>query len=288
MGGAIGDGYGGPFEGQKTPIVEGGQAWRLSDDTQLTLATCEALIETRGVVEPQRIAERFAVWHRESKVTGMGASTFKALSELVHGAHWALVGAKGERAAGNGAAMRIAPLAFLLNPEVDTDRSAIRDVSRITHHHDEAYVGALAIVAAVRASYGGHWTGDDLLISLVTPLLPDSVVRDRLELMAASAAGAPIQDIARQHGRSGYVAESVPLSIHAAQQVKKCGFEKTLQHLAAAGGDTDSNCAMAGQIMGAWLGYDQIPTHLLEQLPERVFIEDTANRFADVVLRRER
>lgn len=40
LGGAIGDCLGGPYEGQKVPVrIEHQREWRLSDDTQLTLAT---------------------------------------------------------------------------------------------------------------------------------------------------------------------------------------------------------------------------------------------------------
>src|SRR5262245_24138963 len=67
-------------------------------------------------------------------VPGLGSSTLKALRDLSAGAHWALAGARGEYAAGAGAAMRIAPLAFLLDPASADDRVLIRDVARITHH----------------------------------------------------------------------------------------------------------------------------------------------------------
>ena len=39
---------------------------------------------------------------------------------------------------------------FVLDPTLEQNRTAIRDVSRITHHSDEAYVGALAVAIAVR------------------------------------------------------------------------------------------------------------------------------------------
>ena len=81
-------------------------------------------------------------WFGDGKVTGLGSSTLKALRDLQAGAHWALSGARGEYAAGNGAAMRAAPLAFFLDPAVDADRTRLRDIARITHHHDEAYVGS--------------------------------------------------------------------------------------------------------------------------------------------------
>jgi ADP-ribosylglycohydrolase len=116
VGGAIGDAPGGPYEGQPGPVSLLTDApCRLSDDTQLTLATCEA-VRAEGAVSPASVADRFACWFRQGRVTGVGASTLKALRDLSAGVHWALSGRKGERGAGNGAAMRVAPLGFLLDP----------------------------------------------------------------------------------------------------------------------------------------------------------------------------
>ena len=151
LAGLLGDAWGGAYEGQSAPA---GTAFPriavVSDDTQLIMATCEALIESGGRVEPEIIASRFREWFTSGRFTGLGSSTLKALRDLSAGAHWALSGARGEFAAGAGAAMRAAPLAFFLDPRLDQDRQAIRDVSRITHHSDEAYAGALAMVLAVR------------------------------------------------------------------------------------------------------------------------------------------
>src|SRR6478735_8946472 len=90
VGGALGDSWGRPFEGS----VPGGpipvpDELVITDDTQLTLATCEAVIEV-GSVDPARIAERFLVWFRAGRLRGLGASTLKALRDLDAGAHWAL------------------------------------------------------------------------------------------------------------------------------------------------------------------------------------------------------
>ena len=44
VGGVIGDAMGGPYEGRVGPVDLGTTtAWRGSDDTQFTLATCEAV-----------------------------------------------------------------------------------------------------------------------------------------------------------------------------------------------------------------------------------------------------
>ncbi len=113
IGGAIGDAIGGFYENRSLSHTDFlSYPWHTSDDTQLTLATCQAIIESNGKVVPEKIARKFLEWYNHGQLTGLGASTLKSLRDLQKGAHWALAGRTGERAAGNGAAMRIAPLAF--------------------------------------------------------------------------------------------------------------------------------------------------------------------------------
>src|SRR5207248_807621 len=152
--------------------------------------------------DPAVIAAHFVRWFRGGRLSGLGASTLKALRDLDAGAHWALAGRKGERAAGNGAAMRLAPLAFCVEPHQDEARRLIRDISRITHHSDEAYVGGLAVVLAVRAAREG-----ELSLPAIAACLPDTSVRDRLTAYAALPPQTNLMDAARRLGSSGYVAE---------------------------------------------------------------------------------
>ena len=272
------------YENAPAPVeIDEPEEWGLSDDTQLTLATCEAIIEAGGTVVPERIAARFAEWHKRDRVTGIGASTLKALTELSSGGHWALVGRKGERAAGNGAAMRIAPLAFCLDPTKYLARQTIRDVSRITHHHEEAYVGALAVVIAINAMLDRRWQGQEQLLRLVAESLPDTSVKDRLRQLAGLDESVPLLEIAGRFGCSGYVVESVPLALCGASRVGQLGFKMMLTQLIACGGDTDTIASIAGQVAGAFLGGDQLPREMLFRLPERQLIESVAHKFAETV-----
>lgn len=114
LGGALGDAWGGPWEGRIGPLpFEIPLQSRISDDTQLTLATCESILE-KSSVDPENLAAHFLNWFVRGRITGIGASTLKAMQDLSAGVHWALAGNRGEFAAGNGAVMRIAPLAFVL------------------------------------------------------------------------------------------------------------------------------------------------------------------------------
>ena len=289
LGGAIGDAFGGPYEGLASPDpAPDSRPWRISDDTQLTLATCEAIIEAGGKVEPSVIAARFARWFKDKRISGIGASTYKALSELVSGGHWALVGNKGERAAGNGAAMRIAPLAFCLDPTDLQARRLIRDVSRITHHNEEAYAGALAFAVAVRAAWDGAWSGAENLLKIIVDVLPDTQVRDRLIELDKLEGRLSIQEIGRRYGSSGFVVESVPLALYGAQRIAALGFEQMILELISAGGDTDTVASMAGQVGGTFIGRSSIDEGLVARLPDLQLVEIISIQFAEAVLETSR
>lgn len=276
LAGAIGDCMGGPFEGKPGPLTYQSHApWHLSDDTQLTLATYES-ITTCGSVSPQHIAESFLQYFRARKITGIGSSTLKAMRDLDAGGHWALCGAKGERAAGNGAAMRISPLAFLLDPEKQQDRQIIRDVCRITHHHDEAYLGALAILYAMQS--------DSLhdIIQDAIEALPDSRTRDRLLAINMMPQDTPASVLASEFGASGYVVDSIPLALFCARKATTLSFEDVLIDAIEAGGDTDTIASMIGNIVGAHLGRAALPEQFISQLPDIDKLTNIAKRFSAI------
>lgn len=281
FGGAIGDGLGSAYEGKKQPVeLDDAVIWCLTDDTQLTVATCEAIVMS-GKVEPERIAEHFARWFKRKKLTGLGGATTKALSELVQGGHWALVGRKGEMAAGNGAAMRVAPLGFLLDVTSERDRVTVRDVCRITHHNDEAYAGALAVVSAVSLAVYGAWEGTTPLLERVAKQIPDTRVREQIETIGRAPADTEISSIAKQYGCSGYVVESVPLALFAAQSIKR-GFRTMVTDVVRCGGDSDTNASIAGQIAGAVLGFEGLPSRFVARVQMQGKLEAAASGITKV------
>lgn len=273
--GAIGDGIGGKYEGAGyNQEVSFDFDWTISDDTQLTLATCEAIFDSEKI-SPEKVAAQFLQWFNKGKLTGLGASTLKALRELQVGGHWALVGRSGEQAAGNGAAMRIAPLAF----KRKTDRQTIKDICTITHKNDEAYTGALAIYYSIQKAIHSEWIGDNDLIEKIIPELPDTRTRDRLiELERLNDYS--IAEITKRFRPTGYVVDSVPISIFAAQKINQAGIKEIFTDLIRAGGDTDTNCSMTGQIIGSLIGDQQIPDEWIHRY-HSMNIHDTINEFAN-------
>ncbi len=285
--GAIGDAYGSSFENLNKKEEENDvfylygkpkevtREWKITDDTQLTLATCETIIENKQVCI-NAFAQKYVEYFKKGKITGIGASTLKALNELDAGLHWRFTGRKGEFAAGNGAAMRVAPLAFSEN----ISREKIREFSLITHNNDEAYVGVLCVWLAIKFVLNKEWTGNENLIELIIKQIPDTRVRDRLiEIKEIDN----LLEIGKK-GNSGYVVDSIPLAIAAANKVKQFGVHQMFKQLIEIGGDTDTNCSIAGQISGALIGKKGIPKYLLEELKELAdfsWIENTIDEFID-------
>jgi ADP-ribosyl-[dinitrogen reductase] hydrolase len=144
---------------------------------------------------------------------GVGSSTLKALRDLDAGLPWALAGARGEYAAGNGGAMRVAPLAFFGDPSDERFRRLVRDVVGITHRHDEAVAAALAVVDAMHILGEMPGEGRTTLLRRIAARQPDTPVADTLLALGDLPESADALDAARISGTSGRARDSVPLAL---------------------------------------------------------------------------
>ncbi|UMQ42741.1 ADP-ribosylglycohydrolase family protein [Chryseobacterium sp. Y16C] len=269
IGGAIGDAWGSSYENEilvnDSEIYYWGKKpsklrkWQITDDTQLTLATCETL--AKGKFHPEALLNTFVDYYKNNKLTGVGASTLKAILDKESGYHWSQCGRTSEFAAGNGGAMRIAPFAFFEN----ITREDIFNACKITHRNDEAFVGALAVYSSLKAILNFNWIGNNNLFDFIIPELPDTNVRDRLIKINELGPNVQISEIAKL-GNNGYVVNSIPFAIFCSTKVLDLGLEEMFQQIINSGGDTDTNASIAGQIAGALIGYKNISQELITKL----------------------
>lgn len=113
-----------------------------SDDTSMTLATCDSIREL-GRVDTGDMRAKFRRWlfdgaYTVDDVFDFGATTYRALESGQ--------GCSGEWDNGNGSLMRIAPLAY-----TDASDEEIRAVSAITHAHDISCNACVEFVHFLRA-----------------------------------------------------------------------------------------------------------------------------------------
>ena len=99
-----------------------------------------------------------------------------------------------------------------MDPGDTQDRRKIRDVCRITHRNDEAYIGALAVVLAIRSVITGNWSQQRSFLAAAVSGWPDSAVQDSIEQCASE--DVPLSEVGHHFGATGHVVDmSLSLSI---------------------------------------------------------------------------
>ncbi len=257
--GLLGDAYGNRFAQSDLPAGE--ERWAITDAAEYMVATCESILEA-GKVDAGEIGARMRKWYMDQQLSGLEGETLAALSNLVDGDHWSHAGSQGD-AHGNTGLLRMAPLAFLLDPGREEDRNLIRDVISLTHDSEDAYQAALTFVLSIRLVQNDRHN----FIQRILRHLPPSYIHTRLEKIVNSKEDR-IRDVGRNYGSGHILSESLPFSIFAAQQAPLLGLQTMMNEIVGAGGDTGGNCSLAGYIAGAHLGTEVIPEEWMEKLQQ--------------------
>lgn len=285
LGQALGDALGFVVEGQRSevcgPYVERWQAAGLalreqrapyeagqySDDTQLARELAASLVE-RGGFDPADYARRIAELFEQGRVVGHGPSTEAAARRLAQGVPWHAAGTPGP-VAGNGGAMRVAPLALALMHDAAALHAAAGEQARITHADARCGAGARVVARAVLASLHDEPVDAVLCDSLAAWAEPDAPLAAALRALPRLLAHEPLlalpvlgsAGLGDGEGRFGiapHVTPSVVWAVYAALKHPR----DAVQALAAAvvvGGDVDTTAAIAGAIVGARVGLSALP-----------------------------
>jgi ADP-ribosyl-[dinitrogen reductase] hydrolase len=233
----------------------------ISDDTEHTFFTALAWLDAQN--NPQRFAQKLAQQLRFWFLClppGIGMATARACIRLWFGVSPQL---SGVASAGNGATMRAAILGVMIN-DLETLTRFLEASSRLTHTDPRAVWGAWLVgVAAWQHSRNNHNFDD--FYTLAKQHLPVDLsglqqgldwLRDSLHKAESSQAFA--LRICGAKGVSGFVLHSVPVCLHVVFRHLQ-DFQQAMLEILACGGDTDSNAAIVGGIVGARVGKEGIP-----------------------------
>jgi len=175
-------------------------------------------------------------------------------------------------AASNGAVMRCIPVALRYHDDVDRLIRVSIEQAAITHADERCPWSAAAVNIAARELLHGN------------PRFVDETLR-RLESVAPRALIEAIHRVPEEHerdlpidvpGEHGYVLHCIEIAFWCA--VHRPSLEEALIFLAEAGGDTDTNAAVAGALLGARDGEAAIPPRWLDQLEQGRRIAALAER----------
>jgi ADP-ribosyl-[dinitrogen reductase] hydrolase len=235
-------------------IVGGGwlhlRAGRVTDDTEMSLCLARA-VEGAAGWDLAAIADRFAAWLR-SGPADVGSTVRKGIRRyLLEGT---LAGAPNEGDAGNGAAMRMVPVALATLADRPLLERRALEQARLTHHHP------LSDAACVHVGE---------LVHLGCLGLSKARLRRASEALAARERAFRLD---RYDGQaSGYVVDTLRTVLHFFEETRS--FEECLVAVVNQGGDADTTGAIAGAIAGAHYGPGELPVRWLRRLDRGVRAE---------------
>jgi ADP-ribosyl-[dinitrogen reductase] hydrolase len=298
--------YGHPF------IPDDFQPGNWTDDTQLTIAMMIALAEANDA-EPGSIEMNLIVREhiREWQASTVGWGGTKTAIERLHKREKGYRNS-GNRAFGNGVLMKLAPLAFYFSLQSRKDeqirREIIEAIARMTHDTPVAVITAILQCTFFENIYR---KGESLInskskrLSVLDSLLQQAHILEsiyfeteheekefittRLAKMkkyaqqSADGALTEAQLIEVSNGGTFFCVDSCTMVIGLLLSFG-LSFDTILKAVYI-GGDTDSNAAMVGAVVGGVKGVDVIPQEYLQNLDQRQRLGDVGIRFANSMMK---
>jgi ADP-ribosylglycohydrolase len=259
-----------------TELIDGGTyntiAGQPTDDSELALALARVISRSHGYSE-EGAARAYGYW-LQSRPFDLGATTARALSAIPpvvvplvardgHPSTGHVVGGYAADAArsaadshseANGALMRISPLGIWGHA---TDPSQLAEIaridSRLTHPSPVSQDACAVFVVAIAHAIATGASATDVYAFTREWAKANVAAPSVLEALTAAEDGPPADFLTDQ----GWVLLALRNAF--AQLLRAESAEEGIVATAKAGGDTDTNAAIAGALLGAVHGRDSIP-----------------------------
>ena len=253
------------------------------DDAAMALLLAESLAEL-GDFDANDVARRWVKW-MEMDGRGIGVLTQRALRLIARGAEpfdagRSARGADPRGAASNGAVMRCIPVALRYHDNVDRLIRVSTQQAAITHADERCTWGAVAVNLAGRELLNGNPYFVEEVLHRLQGTAPRALIEAIRRVPWEPESDLPIA----VRDEYGYVVHCVEIAFWCA--VHRPSLEEALVFLAEAGGDTDTNAAVAGALLGARDGESGIPPRWLDQLGAAKGVATLAERLIAVASRK--
>ena len=247
-----------------------------TDDTSMALCLGDSLYEMKGY-DSYDVMNKYLEWRDHGLNSffnygaGIGNQVYTALEEYEKEPY---VSIEKERvwSAGNGSIMRLAPVVIATYDMKIEDVIHLAKISaRETHYSEEAEAGTEIFGAMLYLALHGEkkekiLSRDELLKYSTGEVYSEilSTIFKKPDCLAIELSDA-----------SGYIVDALTIAIWGLYNFDS--FEEGMLEVLQLGGDTDTNCAIYGQLAGAYYGVESIPKRWLgENLYESEGIESMA------------
>ena len=233
------------------------------DDAAMTLLLGESLLECKGF-DATDVARRWVKWMKVDG-RGIGVTTRRALTLIDRGKEpfeaGRLVRQDNPRSsAGNGSVMRCVPVALRFRDDIDRLIRVSTQQAAITHSDERCTWGAAAVNLAVRELLLGNIYFVDEVLHRLRDRAPRALVEAIHRVPREGQDDLPVTRL----GETGYVVHCVEIAFWFVTHDRT--LEDALVYLAQAGGDTDTNAAVAGALLGARYGESALPPRWMDQM----------------------
>jgi len=283
LGLALGDALGAPFEGRRAaeipdPLPALEFPWMAlppgstTDDTAMARNLVRSL-SARGEFDPDDLVARHLDWFR-SGPPDVDAFTRRVLSRVdrgedaleAAGSAWAERGP--EVSAGNGSVMYCAPLGLAYANRAEELLVVAPKLSALTHFDERCRTAVVAVTLTVAALTRGQSPEGAVAAALAAVVDRDG--GEELEYLVEMAGVGRRIDGPDQ----GFCLFTAGVGL---QSLLGTGdFEAEVRRVVSLGGDTDTNAAVAGALLGALVGEKGLPPAWLDRLQDREAIQAEA------------
>ncbi len=274
VGVAVGDALGMPVEGMSKgqirsrfgtlkDMVDGRRpAGNITDDTMQTLCLAESIAEL-GDFDLDDAAKRLLDWFHTDPF-GIGVHTYRVLSLVDSGMDWRKAVEEVERryapwTAGNGSLMRCSPIGLRYYRDIGKLLDYSHESSLLTHANPLCKSSCAFFNAILSRALRG-WDKKDALSFAMEVLAhaPHELLERVQSIFVKSAEEVPT---------SGFVLDTLECALWAWWHHDD--FESALVTVVNLGGDTDTNAAVTGSLIGAQYGLEGIPQRWREKVKQR-------------------
>ena len=234
-------------------------------------------------LDPDDLVQRHLAWFR-SGPPDVGTVTRLVLERAAGGepapeaarAVWMQRGP--EVSAGNGSVMYCAPLGVAYANRPDELFELAPLLSSITHHDERCATACLAVTLVAAAIVRGD-APEGSLREAVTSFLDREGGEELEYLIEVAGSVRPVDGPDR-----GFCLYAAALGLQSV--LRGDDYQDGMRRVVALGGDTDTNAAVTGALLGARDGASALPEGWLERLQDRDEIEREAEGLAELAKRR--
>jgi ADP-ribosylglycohydrolase len=239
-------------------------AGQATDDSELALMLARALVRDEHY-DPARVAEAYVHWITSHPFDRGGTITAALSAGAAGGGDPAarlarVLAAASRESQANGSLMRISPLGIFGSADPVRAAALASDDSALTHPHPLCRDACRAYVRAVAELVARGGDGEAAWAYAMEEARRPSSDPGVAEMLDAARGGGP----AEYYRQMGWVRIAFQNAFH--QALHASSFEEGVVATVGCGGDTDTNAAIAGALLGAIHGRAAVPARWRHKL----------------------